>query len=172
MRDDLHSDYNPVRYTQQVGERLRRIRVQQGLSLLEVEARSDREVKASVLGAYERGERTLSVPRLQRLAILYGVPTDHLLPLASGHSRTSQGMEPAGSIRLDLVALRQHQEPETQALRHYVATLQRRRGDFNGRVLTIRRDDVYVLAASLGQATAQFVGRLDDLSVLWDSNSG
>ena len=41
----------------QVGERLRAIRRQKGLSLHDVEARSDQEFKASVLGAYERGER-------------------------------------------------------------------------------------------------------------------
>jgi transcriptional regulator with XRE-family HTH domain len=51
-----------------VGERLRSIRRQKGLSLHDVEARSGHEFKASVLGAYERGERAISVPRLIRLA--------------------------------------------------------------------------------------------------------
>ena len=41
---------------------------------------SEQEFKASVLGAYERGERAISVPRLQRLAKLYDVPVDNLLP--------------------------------------------------------------------------------------------
>ena len=67
-------------YAEQVGERLRNIRLQKGLSLHDVEERSGKEFKASVLGAYERGERSISVPRLQRLAIFYGVPVDHLLP--------------------------------------------------------------------------------------------
>ncbi len=65
---------------QYVGERLRAIRRQKGLSLHDVEARSDQEFKASVLGAYERGERAISVPRLLRLAELYRVPADQLLP--------------------------------------------------------------------------------------------
>src|ERR671910_734300 len=56
-------------YAEQVGERLRNIRLQKGLSLHDVEERSGKEFKASVLGAYERGERSISVPRLQRLAI-------------------------------------------------------------------------------------------------------
>src|SRR5207253_3843521 len=64
----------------QVGERLRAIRRQKGLSLHDVEARSNQEFKASVLGAYERGERAISVPRLLRLAELYRVPADQLLP--------------------------------------------------------------------------------------------
>ena len=53
---------------------------QKRLSLQEVEAASDQEFKASVLGAYERGERAISVPRLQRLARFYSVPVDQLLP--------------------------------------------------------------------------------------------
>ena len=42
--------------------------------------RRRQEFKASVLGAYERGERAISVPRLQRLARFYSVPVDQLLP--------------------------------------------------------------------------------------------
>ena len=61
-------DDAPSAYSQQVGERLRVIRKQKRLSLQEVEAQSTQEFKASVLGAYERGERALSVPRLGRLA--------------------------------------------------------------------------------------------------------
>ena len=57
-------------YSRKVGERLRAIRRQKRLSLQEVEAASRQEFKASVLGAYERGERAISVPRLQRLARL------------------------------------------------------------------------------------------------------
>ena len=63
-------------FTRLVGERLRRIRQQKQWSLSEVEANSDSEFKASVLGAYERGERAISVPRLERLARFYGVSND------------------------------------------------------------------------------------------------
>ena len=56
-----------------MGARLRAVRHQIGLSLLAVEARSNSEFRASLLGAYERGERGISVPRLQRLARFYKV---------------------------------------------------------------------------------------------------
>jgi len=76
-------------YARRVGERLRSIRRQKELSLQDVESASDHEFKASVLGAYERGERVISVPRLQRLARLYLVPVDQLLPpTADGGSAT------------------------------------------------------------------------------------
>src|ERR1700736_1435387 len=71
-------------YAGRVGERLRNVRKQQRLSLQAVEGASNQEFKASVLGAYERGERAISVPRLQRLAKFYNVPVDQLLPRDGG----------------------------------------------------------------------------------------
>src|SRR5215212_1136526 len=104
-------------YAEQVGERLRNIRLQKGLSLHDVEERSTKEFKASVLGAYERGERSISVPRLQRLAMFYSVPVDHLLPRATrgDASNGSNGDAPAetmaDSVCIDLRALEENIEP-------------------------------------------------------------
>src|SRR6266545_3563281 len=84
-------------YAEQVGERLRNIRLQKGLSLHDVEERSGKEFKASVLGAYERGERSISVPRLQRLAIFYGVPVDHLLPRLGAEPTDGAGEADGGA---------------------------------------------------------------------------
>src|SRR3954454_1273562 len=78
-----------------VGYRLRAIRRQKGLSLHEVEARSDQEFKGSVLGAYERGERAISAPRLLRLAELYRVPPDQFHP-RGGHDLEIDLTEPIG----------------------------------------------------------------------------
>jgi len=86
-------------YSKRVGDRLRAIRRQKRLSLQEVEASSTQEFKASVLGAYERGERAISVPRLQRLARLYNVPVDQLLPADIG---PSFGLAPAPDAVIDL----------------------------------------------------------------------
>src|SRR5271166_6268518 len=78
--DDEQEEAARVAYARAVGSRLRAMRKQMRLSLQAVEAMSEQEFKASVLGAYERGERAISVPRLQRLAKLYDVPVDQLLP--------------------------------------------------------------------------------------------
>lgn len=68
------------RFNHALGARLRAARRRRGLSLNEVENLSEREFKASVLGAYERGDRTISVPRLVRLAALYEVSVQNLIP--------------------------------------------------------------------------------------------
>src|SRR5215216_5554078 len=87
-------------YAVKVGSRLRAIRKQKRLSLQEVEASSGQEFKASVLGAYERGERAISVPRLQRLARFYNVPVDQLLPQDEGPGFGDERAERAGEGKL------------------------------------------------------------------------
>jgi transcriptional regulator with XRE-family HTH domain len=69
-------------YAKGVGQRMRMVRQQRHLTLEEVDAASSREFKDSALSAYERGDRIISVLRLQRLAAFYNVPVDYLLPQA------------------------------------------------------------------------------------------
>jgi transcriptional regulator with XRE-family HTH domain len=154
------------RVSAQIGERLRVIRRQQGLSLHDVEARSGHEFKASVLGAYERGERALSVSRLLRLGELYDVPPDQLLPRGTDVEidLTQDGVD-GHTLTLDLVRLSQLKEPDAEVLARYASTIQLQRQDFNGRMLTIRRDDVRVLAAVLGRTPDNLGQRLDELGL-------
>jgi transcriptional regulator with XRE-family HTH domain len=146
---------------------LRAIRRQQGLSLHDVEARSGQEFKASVLGAYERGERALSVGRLIRLGELYDVPADQLLPRSDDAEidLTSSTGDRAEGLTRDLVRLNQLEHPDAQVLSRYAATIQLQRQDFNGRMLTIRRDDVRVLAAVLGRRPEDLATHLDELGL-------
>lgn len=154
------------RVSAQIGERLRVIRRQQGLSLHDVEARSGHEFKASVLGAYERGERALSVSRLLRLGELYDVPPDQLLPRGTDvEIDLTQDPLDGHTLTLDLVRLSQLKEPDAEVLARYASTIQLQRQDFNGRMLTIRRDDVRVLAAVLGRTPDNLGQRLDELGL-------
>ena len=63
-----------------LGQRLRAARRHRGWSLGDVESQTDGEFKASVVGAYERGERAISVQRFARLSEIYGTPASDLLP--------------------------------------------------------------------------------------------
>ena len=68
-----------MEFLRAVGDELRRARHDAGLALRDLNLRSAREFKASAVGGYERGERSISLDRFCRLAELYGVPPDHLL---------------------------------------------------------------------------------------------
>jgi transcriptional regulator with XRE-family HTH domain len=157
-------------YSRKVGERLRAIRRQKRLSLQDVEAASELEFKASVLGAYERGERAISVPRLQRLARFYNVPVDQLLPTdegpAFGEASTSAsfGIDER-AFTIDLRRLEDLSGPEAEMLNRYLTMIQVQRQDFNGRVLTIRKDDLRAIACILGVGPDSATDRLDDLGL-------
>lgn len=163
---------DPTGYGRKVGERLRAIRRQKGLSLQDVEAASRQEFKASVLGAYERGERAISVPRLQRLARFYAVPVDQLLPREEGDGNAdvvdlteSTTRDLRVSITIDLARLRDLESPASQMLVRYLQMIQVQRQDFNGRMLTVRRDDLRAIACILDTSLDQAVERLDDLGL-------
>ena len=152
-------------YSRKVGERLRAIRKQKRLSLQEVEAQSEFEFKASVLGAYERGERAISVPRLQRLARFYNVPVDQLLPELEGGAMPLSSRSEGATVTIDLRRLEEMDGPEATMLNRYLTMIQVQRQDFNGRMLTIRKDDVREIACILGVAVDRAGARLDDLGL-------
>jgi transcriptional regulator with XRE-family HTH domain len=154
-------------YARLVGDRLRKVRKQQRLSLQAVEASSNEEFKASVLGAYERGERAISVPRLQRLALFYNVPVDQLLPKQGETEVTDDDRLAAAAdtrkVTIDLTALAEAQGPEAEMLERYLRMIQVQRQDFNGRVLTVREDDLRAMAALIESDPSQIRVRLDEL---------
>ncbi len=154
-------------YGKIVGERLRQIRRQKRLSLQEVESVSAQEFKASVLGAYERGERAISVPRLHRLARFYKVPVDQLLPGDDEVADDDAGRREAEALgaKIDLTRLEQLSGAEADMLSRYLRMIQVQRQDFNGRVLTIRRDDMRAIACILGVSEDSADRRLDDLGL-------
>lgn len=126
-----------------------------------MESSSDAEFRASVVGAYERGERAISVPRLKRLAELYTVPVEQLLPGDDpggevidlrGAPREAE-LRPNAPVVLDLVALGRLEGAPADALRRLVGTIQVERQDFNGRMLSVRGDDLRAVAAIIGVPT-------------------
>jgi transcriptional regulator with XRE-family HTH domain len=184
LDEDEQEEAARVAYARAVGARLRTMRKQMRLSLQAVEAMSEQEFKASVLGAYERGERAISVPRLQRLAKLYDVPVDQLLPPddatmtrwgASGTTEeivttsarranlTASGTE---KVAIDLTKLHTVSGPERDLLRRFLSMIQVHRQDFNGRMITIRAEDVRAIACLFGVTPDSMGTRLDELGLL------
>ena len=163
-------------YSRSVGERIRTIRRQKRLSLQDVEARSESEFKASVLGAYERGERAISLPRMHRLARFYNVPVDQMLPGGNDPADPTRGPAPDQGgldrkVVIDLTRLAGCTAPETALIDRYLTLIQVKRQDFNGRVLTIRGDDLQALAAILGTGIDEALPRLEELDLLRRSDT-
>ena len=50
---------------------------------------------------------------------------------------------------LDLVALQEVERPDAEAVLHYLRSIILERGDYNGRVLSVRRDDLRALCSLL-----------------------
>ena len=172
MREFDDDDVSSSPYSRKVGERLRVIRRQKRLSLQDVEATSRDEFKASVLGAYERGERAISVPRLERLASFYNVPVDQLLPADDGPAFAGEGGDTgargetvAVKIAIDLTRLEELRGPEFRMLGRYLRMIQVQRQDFNGRVITIRADDLRAIACILDITPEQTARKLDELGL-------
>ncbi len=148
-------------YNEMVGRRLRSIRRQRGFSLQDVQTLSEGEFKAAVLGAYERGERSLSVPRLHRLAGYYEVPVAQLLPPDPLEATPAKASSP-DQITIDLTRLDDIGGAESEVLERFLTAIQVERQDFNGRVLTVRKDDLKVLSRLIGPG-AGFEAALDEL---------
>ena len=149
-------------YARALGGRLRAIRTQQGLSLHGVEDKSQGRWKAVVVGSYERGDRAVTVQRLAELADFYGVPVSELLP----EGVTVAAAEPAAKIIIDLEQLQGVPADKAAPLARYAATIQSQRGDYNGRVLSIRQDDLRTLAVIYDETPSQLTEQLISWGVL------
>ena len=153
----------PEEYARALGGRLRAIRQQQGLSLHGVERKSNGRWKAVVVGSYERGDRAVTVQRLSELASFYGVPVGELLP---GTAPTPVNEETTGRLVLDLEQLQTIESDDALPLTRYAAAIQSQRGDYNGKVLSIRQDDMRMLAVIYDVSPQVLLDKFDAWGVL------
>ncbi len=133
------------------------------MSLDDVERQSAGRWSASAIGAYERGFRTLSLPRLHELAEFYDVPVSVLL------GERAPAHEGPPKLVLDLEAL--NKATDAAPIQRFVRSIIVERGDYNGRVLTIRRDDLRAICALLQTDAAEAVSRLEAWGALVESPS-
>jgi transcriptional regulator with XRE-family HTH domain len=146
-------------YARALGSRLRAVRSQQRLSLHGVERKSSGKWKAVVVGSYERGDRAVSVARLAELAEFYGVPISELLPNDEGPS--GGRVDASAKVVLDLQKLQNVPAEDATPLIRYAQSIQRQRGDYGNKVLSIRGEDLRALAlmfdTSLDRLTEQLI---------------
>jgi len=109
------------------------------------------------------------VPRLYRLAQFYAVPVEQLLPREVTGGETTAALESSANKKLaiDVVKLVQLKGAPFEMLSRYLKLIQVQRQDFNGRVITVRGDDVRSIAAMLDVPVDQVGARLDALDLLF-----
>jgi transcriptional regulator with XRE-family HTH domain len=148
------SNFGSRRLTIAAGATLRAARLQAGLSLEQLARRSGGRYKPSSLGGYERGERTLSLPRFCDLAELLGVPADQMLARALRHLDPGQHREVLIDIR------RLPDSTGGRQVARYAHHIQSMRGDFLSDVLTLRAGDLRVIARTSGLNTRRLLTEL------------
>jgi len=129
------------------------------MSLHDVHEATGGEFKAAVLGAYERGERSISLSRLHRLATCYNVPLNQLLP-DDDDIVTPSAVGASEGVTIDLTRLEQLPPELGGVIDRFLNKIQVQRQDFNGRVLTIRGADVAMLAMLLDISDTELVEQI------------
>lgn len=133
--------------TDQIRARIRELRRARGLTLLDCEVLSCGRIKAIVLGAYERGDRAMSLKKVIEIAELFDVALIHVIGPVGPSEKAS--MTAARHI-YDLRALRTlAPSPEKSVLSRYLSRIAEQRGDWAGEVISLRDDDVKAIARLL-----------------------
>lgn len=155
MADVMHDAVADRIISQAVGEELRRVRDQLGLSRGAVVERMSSEISAQALANYEYGIRPCSVARLVNICRALDVSVLDILGLAL--QRADRAL--SDGVLVDLHALIQDRQPELRPLRRWG----RRRldDDPNGPgVVSVERTLIDEMAALLGFSRSELVGHL------------
>lgn len=133
-------------------KRLRSIREALGLTLQEVEFASGGRFKSSVIASYENGSRRPSLAKILEICTFYGVAIDSLF---------QDSREPSRDLIVDLAALQKCPADEISVqLSKVIMRLGSMRGDWNGAVFSIRKNDWATLAMVLDMNTNELADSL------------
>jgi transcriptional regulator with XRE-family HTH domain len=128
-----------------IGGVLRDMRTKRGLTLRQTATRSAGTFKPSVLAAYERGERSLSLERFHALANVYDVPPERLL------AEVVRSLEERPPDVVHVGTVRRLDGPVAGTVSQFIGRVMSLRGVRTDTV-TLRTGDLQVLSASLGMS--------------------
>ena len=139
----------------EIGRRMRAARKKRGWTIADMAEIGN--IKAVVIGTYERGSRNMPISRLGEIAQILGVDVVYLLGQPSEIHRS------AAILTLDLRAISQSSftNPERLALLvNFCAGIVKQRNDWNGEVLSIRESDLLNLSFAMGIEQAELLAWL------------
>jgi transcriptional regulator with XRE-family HTH domain len=158
----------------EISAKLRAIRQSKSLSLSDVERLSNGEIKAVVLGSYERGARALSVKRAISIAELYRVPVAQLFS-----DEKPVEIFSTGKTVIDLRAINRRALDTThtdnnryQLIARVAQRVVRSRQDWNGEVLSIRNSDLETISVLFDQQPSEVMSWLESERILLKKREG
>ena len=153
--------------TEEIAARLRSIRIERKLTLLQIEKLTSGAIRAVSLGSYERGDRALSINRAIEIASFYDLPLEYLL-VAKSHNAPQQGrfVFDLHFLKLMIAGNLTNESLPLAIIASFLRNLIKARGDFNGAVLSLRAADSSYLALVLGIDAGQLEKLLNDNKLL------
>jgi transcriptional regulator with XRE-family HTH domain len=127
--------------------RLRELREGLGLTLKELESRSEGRWKSASVGSYERGARHLSLERALELLSYYGASITALAPTALVENK---------GLVFDLRKFSTTPDEFTNTISKYIGHITNLRGDWNGELISLRKIDTEMLQISTGSYGYEF----------------
>jgi transcriptional regulator with XRE-family HTH domain len=136
----------------EIAARLRALRIQRRLTLVDVERLSKGEIGSVVLGSYERGARALSVKKIIQLATFYEVPVEELM---CGNKGKRENIERKSTIDFQKTRDRSESDIDIGLLANFLSGIAHLRGDWNGQIITIRESDLRVVGLICRRETGE-----------------
>lgn len=145
----------------EIGRRMREARKKRGWTIAQMAQVG--ELKAVVIGSYERGSRNMPISRLGEIARILGVDVTYLL----GQPITEPGSVQNLTLDLRAISRPNFANPARLALVvTYCAGIVKRRSDWNGEVLSIRESDLTNLSFAIGIEPAELLHWLNSENYL------
>ena len=136
----------------EIGRRMRAARKKRGWTIAEMAAIG--QIKAVVIGSYERGSRNMPISRLGEIARILGLDVAYLLGQPLGRQDTALVL----TLALRAISCPSFTNPARLALVvTYCAGIVKKRSDWNGEVLSIRESDLLNLSFAMGMEQADLL---------------
>jgi transcriptional regulator with XRE-family HTH domain len=156
----------------QVGARLRSIRRSRSLSLKEVEDLSQGELRAVVLGSYERGSRNLTIKRAIEIAKIYNIPVAEILSEKSASLTTALPRLMLDIRVLQRVIVRDSEISAKALLSQFLRKIVEDRQDWNGEIITLRESDLGNISLLVQMEKAEVIQWLATSGILLQKAKG
>ena len=156
----------------QVGARLRSIRRSRSLSLKEVEDLSQGELRAVVLGSYERGSRNLTIKRAIEIAKIYNIPVAEILSEKSASLTTARPRLMLDIRVLQRVIVRDSEISAETLLSQFLRKIVEDRQDWNGEIITLRESDLGNISLLVQMEKAEVIQWLATSGILLQKAKG